>query len=91
MTFEVLVVLALTAVVGVLAWIGLRGGELRREAALRLVCPVSRQPVDCAIVQNVRTGQWTGVQACSAFPDGHLACAQDCARVMNLGFQLPTA
>jgi len=76
-------------------WIGLQGGELQHEQRLRFVCPQFDQPVDCRIVQDVRTGQWRRVVACSAFTDPtEVVCERECARIMNLGFPLqriPTA
>jgi hypothetical protein len=94
MTVDWLVVLsglALAAVIAVLAWLGLRGGALRHEQACRFVCPVFGAGVDCRIVQDVRTGQWKQVEACSAFRDlSQVLCDQDCAKAMNLGFRLST-
>lgn len=79
----VLVVLALT-------WIAFRGGKLRREQSVRFVCPHLAILVDCRIVQDIRTGQWKQVLACSAFADPkELGCDRECARVANLGFRQP--
>lgn len=89
---EILLLFALAVVVGALAWIGLSGRwPLRRAQACHFACPLSREPVDCEIVQDIRTGQYKAVRACSAFPDGQVRCALDCARLMNLGFRLPPA
>jgi hypothetical protein len=84
--------LALAAVVAALARVGLTGSGLSREQSCRFVCPWLARTVDCRIVQDMRTGQWKQVTACSAFtrPDAVL-CEQDCARMMNMGFRLPQA
>ena len=72
-----------------LEWIGLKGGDLRHEHRLRFVCPELHLPVDCRIVQDVRTGQWKRIEACSAFPEPtNVNCARECTRLMNLGFPL---
>jgi hypothetical protein len=84
--------LALAALVMVLARIGLSGGALRQEKDCRVVCPRFREPVDCTLVQDVRTGQWKDVLSCGAFmPPGTLLCDRECARAMNLGFGLDGA
>lgn len=81
---------ALAAALAALALIGLWGGRLRREQSCRFVCPRYERIVECRIVQDIRTGQWKQVQACSAFADPlGVACEQECARLMNLGFRLP--
>jgi hypothetical protein len=83
--------LGLALAVAALAWIGLRGGGLRVEQGCSFVCPRYGSAVECRIVQDVRTGQWKGVTACSAFPLGQVLCEEDCARLMNLGARLPQA
>ena len=71
------------------AILGLTGGEARRAQSVHLVCPRSEHGCDCTIVQDVRTGQWRKVLDCSAFePPSAVACDQDCAQMMNLGFRL---
>jgi hypothetical protein len=81
---------ALAAVAAFLAWLGLRGGELRREQTCRFVCPRERRPVECRILQNIRTGRWLGVQSCSAFVDPEdVHCEQECVVLMNAGARLP--
>jgi hypothetical protein len=78
--------LALVAALAALGWLGLRSGSLFREQSCRVVCPLSGETVDCKIVQDIRTGQWKHVQACSAFEDPRqVVCEQDCARLTNLG------
>ena len=80
--------LALAALLLILARLGLSGGALRQKQECRLVCPRFHEPVDCALVQDVRTGQWKDVLSCGAFvPPGTLLCDRECARVMNLGFR----
>jgi hypothetical protein len=66
-----------------------RGGALRRRQSVRLACPMRGQAVECEIVQDVRTGQWKEVRACSAFDPPHaVTCDRDCTAAMNLGFGL---
>jgi hypothetical protein len=95
MTADWLVVLsglALLVAVATLAWLGLRGGSLRRTQAVDVLCPRFGMAVECRIVQDVRTGQWKKVEACSAFRDpSQVVCDEDCAKAMNLGFRLPAA
>ena len=73
-----------------LARVGLKGGALDHVQTCCFVCPRFDEVVACAIRQNVRTGQWNDVEACSAFtqPDKVL-CGQDCRRLMNLGLLRP--
>jgi len=88
----VLAGLALAALVGVLARIGLSGGVLKRPQECRLVCPRFHEGVECTIVQDIRTGQWKDVLSCSAFPEpGKLLCDRECAQARNLGFWLDGA
>ncbi len=82
--------LALAAVVALAAWVGLRRDRPLREQSLRFFCPLLRKAVDCRIVQDMRTGQWKRVEACSAFADAPaVRCEKECAKLMNLGFPLP--
>ena len=84
-----MIVLLLVGAILLVAVAGITRDGLHREQRLHLVCPRLDRPVDCTIVQDVRTGQWTGVESCSAFdPPSAVACDQDCARAMNLGFRL---
>ncbi len=64
----------------------LMDGRLRREHTCSLVCPHLHTGVECRIVQDVRTGQWKAVNACSAFavPE-RVLCDVECARLVNLG------
>jgi hypothetical protein len=81
-----LIAFGTVAVVLVVAMIGLRAGGARRRQHRHFTCPVLGSEVDCDLVQDVRTGQWTSVQRCSAFPDpSWIHCDQDCARLLNLG------
>ena len=76
----------LVLVVLVLAWLGLRGGKAAREQRVRLVCPHLKSVVDCRIVQDLRTGQWKQLNACSAFADPEdNTCDLECLRLANLG------
>ncbi len=82
--------LALGAGVGGAAAVALRGGALERVQECRFVCPRFRETVTCRILQNIRTGQWKDVEACSAFTDPEkLLCERECTRLLNLGFRLP--
>jgi hypothetical protein len=84
--------MALTAVVVALGVLGSRGGTVWRAQKRRFVCPERGAPVECEIVQNVRTGRYADVRWCTAFaPDEPLACARECRRVMNAGFRLSGA
>ena len=83
--------LVLLALLTTLAWIVLRAGRLRHEQTCRFACPHDRGPVDCVLVQDVRTGQWKELRRCSALPPGAPPCDVECARLMNLGFRLQQA
>jgi len=70
----------------VLAWLGLRGGKAAREQSVRFACPHLKTVVDCRIVQDLRTGQWKRLNACSAFADPEdNTCDCECMRLANLG------
>ena len=77
-----LIVAAVTT--GVALW--LMDGRLRREQSCSLLCPHLHKSVECRIVQDVRTGQWKALKACSVFaPPEQLLCDCECARLVNLG------
>jgi hypothetical protein len=86
---------ALTSGVAVVVWVAavvrstLRGAHLHQAQRWRFVCPDLHEPVEVRLVQDVRTGQWTGVTACSALDP--ITCGQQCVRLLNLGFTLPGA
>ena len=83
------IILATAQVVLVLglAGLGLRGERLERSQACLLSCPRDGRILSCQIRQDIRTGQYRAVEACSAFdPGGGVPCDQACARRMNLGF-----
>lgn len=81
--------LLLAGVVLALAFYGMRGGRLLCSQVRRFVCPISGKVVDCAIVRDVRTGQFKQVESCTAFPDpGDVRCQEDCTTMMNLGLPL---
>ncbi|HJS57100.1 MAG TPA: hypothetical protein VKA01_03270 [Vicinamibacteria bacterium] len=85
-----IVVLGVVAVAAALTWIVLMGGRLRCQRGVRLICPNLGRPVECRILQDIRTGQWRQVLSCSAFEDPDaLDCDRKCARVANLGFLQP--
>ena len=71
-------------VTAVVLW--LADGRLRREHTCSLMCPYLHTDVECRIVQDIRTGQWKALIACSAFavPE-HVSCDRECARLANLG------
>jgi hypothetical protein len=81
--------IAFAVAVGMLVWAFQRGGGLWREQACGLVCPRSSRAVECRIVQDIRTGQWKSVEACSALAPGAPWCEEECRRLMNLGLQRP--
>jgi hypothetical protein len=82
--------LALAAIAGVLAWLGLRGGGLLREQRCEVACPVLHTQVECRIPQSIRTGRWGRVRTCTAFADPvKVTCEQECVRLMNLGLSQP--
>lgn len=63
----------------------------RQQRALRrqFLCPRSREPVECVLVADARTGEWVGVRSCSAFPDPEdIRCEGNCVKLLNLGFTL---
>ncbi|HET7293429.1 MAG TPA: hypothetical protein VFM88_13470 [Vicinamibacteria bacterium] len=69
-----------------LAWIAFQGGKLWGERSVRFTCPHLGSVVDCRIVQDVRTGQWKELVACSAFADpDRNTCDRECVRLANLG------
>jgi len=81
--------LLLVAAAVALASHGMSGGRLWRAQPRRFVCPLSRRRVECALVRDVRTGQFQRVESCTAFPDpGDVRCAEDCRSIMNLGLPL---
>lgn len=85
----VLLSLALVIAVAVAARLGPFGARFGHDQACSVVCPTLRQTVDCRMAQEVYTGQWQTVKACSAFPGwSDLPCDKGCARMMNLGFPL---
>lgn len=66
----------------------LLGGGLRREQRFGFLCPHLGKSVDCRVAQDVRTGQWKAVRACSAFDDPEqVLCDLECARLANLGLK----
>jgi hypothetical protein len=71
-------------VTGVSLW--LLDGRLRREQSCSLQCPHLGTNVECRVLQDIRTGQWKAVNACSAFtvPE-QIQCDVECARLVNLG------
>jgi hypothetical protein len=79
------------AAVGVatLVRMGFRGGQLRQTQRWSFTCPELQEHVEGRLVQDVRTGQYTGVRACSAMDQ--ITCGQECVRRLNLGFPLSGA
>lgn len=82
---------ALAAFVAVIARFAFRGGGLWRQTACRFACPLRGDAVNCRIFQNIRTGQWMSVQACSAFPElpGAVPCGEECRKLANVGLLVP--
>jgi hypothetical protein len=88
---RILAGLSVIAAAVALAWVALRGGHLLWQHSCHFACPQSDEVVDCRMVQNARTGQWTLVQACSALPGpAEVTCDLDCARELNRGHRLPS-
>jgi hypothetical protein len=84
--------LLLTGLLAILVRVGVRSQPYRHARARRFVCPVLGSVVDCTLVQDARTGQWKGVESCSAFADSEgIPCEHDCMRNLNLGFALDGA
>jgi hypothetical protein len=82
--------LGLASVLAVVARVGLTGGSLRSEQTSDLACPKTHAGVKCRVVRDMRIGQWEQVRSCSAFSDPEkLECAQECRRLVNLGFIVP--
>jgi hypothetical protein len=55
-----------------------------RSIFRRWRCPVSETVVSGTMVQDTRTGEWTGVQSCSAFtPDTAICCERRCVANSN--------
>ena len=85
----VLLPLALLAVLFVAARFGPFGRRFRHAQEVCLVCPTLGETVDCRMDQEVYTGQWQSVTACSAHPgQSDPPCDKDCVKRMNLGFAL---
>ena len=83
--------LALAALAGGLAWVGLKGGGLQHEQRCDVVCPLSGETVGLRVVQDVRTGRWTRLRSCSSFAEPTaVTCDRECVRLMNLGLRRPT-
>src|SRR5574342_512300 len=87
----VLLALTIVMVLAALVQFGFLALRLRRPQDRSFVCPLLHQAVDCRAIQDIRTGQWKTVVACSAFPGrgGDVPCHEDCLKVMNLGYALP--
>lgn len=59
------------------------GRELKSEARL-LDCPLAGGTFQGVIVRNTRSGEVTGVEACSAFQEpSKLACHGECVAELN--------
>jgi len=85
----VLLPLAVLAVIAVAAYFAPYGRSFRLEQDQRVVCPSLGKECDCRLEQEVHSGRWARVLACSAYPDrSDLPCDQACARLMNLGVRL---
>jgi hypothetical protein len=65
------------------------GGWLRKELSFQVACPRDGRAAECRVVQDVRTGQWKQVVACSLADLEHEPCGLECARLANLGFAMP--
>ncbi len=49
----------------------------------RFVCPVRDEAVETTMVRDEKTGEWTSVLSCSAFPDPeHVTCEQKCLKTV---------
>ena len=59
------------------------GGAPEQTHSCRFECPFLREPVECRVVQDARSRRWLYVAACTAYPIGAPACAQDCVVVLN--------
>ena len=81
----VLLALAVIAVVAVAARFAPFGRAFRQAQDVHVLCPTLRQQCDCRIEQEVYSGRWERVLACSAFPDRALSCDQACVKTLNLG------
>ena len=77
------------AAIFALARLGLGAQSPRVRQQRRFVCPHMLVPVDCDIVQDVRTGQYKEVRRCSLFSHPEeVACDRGCLKRLNLGFRL---
>lgn len=64
-------------------------GRVLKTQTCRFECPDGGRAAECRMVQDVRTGQWRAVEGCSLFENPQkIGCDQDCARVLNQGFDL---
>lgn len=85
----VLLPFALLVAIVLAARLGPFGARFGHTQACSFVCPVLGQDVDCRAVQEVYTGQWQRVAACSVYPGRDaLPCGQDCVKTLNLGLPL---
>jgi hypothetical protein len=88
----VLLVLAVVAVLAIAARFAPFGHPFRHAQDLRVHCPTLGRQCDCRIEQEVYTGRFERVLACSAYPDRtDLPCDQGCLKRMNLGMAMPPA
>ena len=89
--FGLLSGLVLAFLVAAVARLAFRGGALRRTTFCAFGCPEGRGPVNCRILQDIRTGQWMAVQSCSALLEapGAATCVEECRERANLGLLVP--
>jgi hypothetical protein len=83
-----LVALLLVALALVLAKLVMRPHRYHLSYACRFLCPRFRTPVDCELIQDLRTGLWKDLRNCSL---GYCECALcdwDCVTHVNLGLPL---
>lgn len=87
----ILAALSVMAVVFGVAWrFAFHGGEARRTSLLTLPCPERHAAADVLAVQDVRTGQWKGITACSLLAEPKVVdCGGRCAGQANLGTVRP--
>jgi hypothetical protein len=65
------------------------GRPFRHAQDVHVMCPRLQRLCDCRVEQEVYSGRWERVLACSAFPDHDLPCDQSCVQRLNLGLHVP--
>lgn len=60
------------------------GGWLCREVAARFLCPRVGRDAECRVIQDVTSGEWRHVLACTLLDATQPTCDEECARRANV-------